>query len=78
MLTREQFEKIIKLARDIEIDSYQLAVEHCEGYSYEGIAAAKKDLDKSKAKLVQYLEMIRWNNENWKADVFNEANWRIC
>ncbi|QYW00157.1 hypothetical protein [Escherichia phage vB_EcoM_FJ1] len=64
MLTREQFEKIIKLARDIEIDSYQLAVEHCEGYSYEGIAAAKKDLDKSKAKLVQYLEMIRWNNEN--------------
>ncbi|ASZ76286.1 hypothetical protein KMC28_gp035 [Salmonella phage SG1] len=26
--------------------------------------AAKKDLDKSKAKLVQYLEMIRWNNEN--------------
>ncbi|QBQ79984.1 hypothetical protein KMC07_gp099 [Escherichia phage vB_EcoM_G8] len=64
MLTREQFEKIIKLARDIEIDSYQLAVEHCEGYSYDGIEAAKKDLDKSKAKLVQYLEMIRWNNEN--------------
>ncbi|XAO17769.1 hypothetical protein [Escherichia phage FL44] len=64
MLTREQFEKIIKLARDIEIDSYQLAVEHCEGYSYNGIEAAKKDLDKSKAKLVQYLEMIRWNNEN--------------
>ncbi|EKD6720786.1 molybdopterin-guanine dinucleotide biosynthesis protein MobD [Shigella sonnei] len=64
MLTCEQFEKIIKLARDIEIDSYQLAVEHCEGYSYDGIEAAKKDLDKSKAKLVQYLEMIRWNNEN--------------
>ncbi|EFW3029407.1 hypothetical protein FVV72_01020 [Shigella flexneri] len=37
MLTREQFEKIIKLARDIEIDSYQLAVEHCEGYSYDGM-----------------------------------------
>lgn len=70
MLTREQFEKIIKLARDIEIDSYQLAVEHCEGYSYDGIEAAKKDLDKSKAKLVQYLEMIRWR----KADVFNETN----
>lgn len=34
MLTREQFEKIIKLARDVEIDSYQLAVEHCEGYSH--------------------------------------------
>ncbi len=64
MLTREQFEKIIKLARDIEIDSYQLAVEHCEGYSYDGIEAAKRDLDKSKVKLVQYLEMIRWNNEN--------------
>lgn len=64
MLTHEQFKKIIKLARDIEIDSYQLAVEHCEGYSYDGIEAAKRDLDKSKAKLVQYLEMIRWNNEN--------------
>ena len=64
MLTREQFEKIIKLAHGIEIDSYQLAVEHCEGYSYDGIEAAKKDLDKSKVKLVQYLEMIRWNNEN--------------
>lgn len=64
MLTREQFEKIIKLAHDIEIDSYQLAVEHCEGYSYDGIESAKKDLNKSKAKLVQYLEMIRWNNEN--------------
>ncbi|UPW37814.1 hypothetical protein ESCO10_00202 [Escherichia phage vB_EcoM_ESCO10] len=59
MLTTEQIEKIIKLARDIEITSYELAVEHCEGYSYSGIEACNRDLKNSKEKLVAYLNEIK-------------------
>lgn len=59
MLTTEQIEKIIKLACDIEIDSYELAVEHCEGYSYSGIEQCKRDLNGSKEKLVAYLNELK-------------------
>ncbi|AIZ02740.1 hypothetical protein AVV66_gp103 [Escherichia phage vB_EcoM_VR26] len=59
MITLEQIEKIIKLARDIEIDSYELAVEHCEGYSYSGIEQCKRDLNGSKEKLVAYLNELK-------------------
>ncbi|AIZ02449.1 hypothetical protein AVV67_gp105 [Escherichia phage vB_EcoM_VR25] len=59
MITLEQIEKIIKLARDIEIDSYELAVEHCEGYSYSGIEQCKRDLNSSKANLVEYLNGLK-------------------
>ncbi|QZB89732.1 hypothetical protein T4583L_100 [Escherichia phage T4] len=60
MLTREQFEKIIKLAHDIEIDSYQLAVEHCEGYSYDGIEAASTEA--SKNGMQQKVDMSFWDD----------------
>lgn len=59
MLTTEQIEKIIKLARDVEINSYELAVEHCEGYSYSGIEQCKRDLANSKAALVGYLNELK-------------------
>lgn len=59
MLTTEQIEKIIKLARDVEINSYELAVEHCEGYSYSGIAVCESDLKSSKERLVAYLNELK-------------------
>lgn len=58
MLTTEQIEKIIKLATNIEHDSNDLAVELCEGYSYSGIEACKRDLANSKAALVAYLKEL--------------------
>lgn len=63
MLTHRQFEKIVNLVHDIEINSYQLAIEQCEGYSYSGIEVAQKDLDKAKSNFIQYLEMLKWNTE---------------
>lgn len=63
MLTHRQFEKIVNLVRDIEINSYQLAIEQCEGYSYGGIEVAQKDLDKAKSNFIQYLEMLKRNTE---------------
>jgi len=59
MLTTEQIEQILKLATAIERDSYDIAVEHCEGYSYSGIEQCKRDLANSKAALVEYLNGLK-------------------
>ncbi|AIZ02158.1 hypothetical protein VR20_100 [Escherichia phage vB_EcoM_VR20] len=59
MLTTEQIEKIIKLAWHIENASNDLAVELCEGYSYSGIEQCKRDLNNSKANLVEYLNGLK-------------------
>lgn len=59
MLTTEQIEQILKLATAIERDSYDIAVEHCEGYSYSGIEQCKRDLNGSKEKLVAYLNELK-------------------
>lgn len=59
MLTTEQIEKIIKLASNIERDSNDLAVELCEGYSYSGLEACKRDLNNSKEELITYLNGLK-------------------
>lgn len=59
MLTIEQIEKILKLARDVEINSYELAVEHCEGYSYSGVEVCERDLKSSKEELIAYLNELK-------------------
>ncbi|AZV01021.1 hypothetical protein KNU35_gp210 [Escherichia phage vB_EcoM_005] len=59
MLTTEQIEQILKLATAVERDSYDIAVEQCEGYSYSGIEQCKRDLANSKAALVGYLNELK-------------------